>query len=289
MNHQPTHEPIAEDLSTETLLTGSRSDLPGWFLCSQSASPQAACVMVHGLGEHAGRYRRLGEYLAGRRIACLAFDQQGHGDAPGKRGAPRSYDSMLEDIDQARQALRARVGDVPQFLLGHSMGGNLVTNYVLRWPHNVAGLVLVAPMLLPKNPPKRDQIFAAWLTGRLLPFLRLQANTAPHELTHDVEEVERLLSDRQLHHKMSMRLGTQLLAQGRWALDHAREIQIPVLALHGEEDTLTDYQASQSLCVRIGAHATYVPYPGLYHGLLYETGRREVFAEIESWMHAQVH
>ena len=249
---------------------------------------RAAITVVHGLGEHADRYRQLATKLSSFGIATLAYDQQGHGNSPGRRGAPRSYDSMLEDIDSARQTLAEHVEDVPQYLFGHSMGGNLATSYALRWDHNLAGLVLSAPMLLPTKPPRRDQIYAAWLTGKLLPFIRFNSPVSTEQLTHDRDEIAAVENDPKMHSKISLHLGTQLLAQGRHALDHARQLAIPTLVLHGSEDSTTDVSASHAFCLRAGGNASFVKLDGMYHDLIHEVDRALVFDAIEHWFENQL-
>lgn len=286
--------PAADESAAEfvELTTGTRGDLPGWLCVDKSRPPRGGIVLVHGLGEHSARCREVGGVFAAAGFAALAYDQQGHGRAPGRRGAPRSYDSMLEDIDAARQTLRSSLGraqgeasgDLPQLLFGHSMGGNLALNYTLRWPHDLAGLILSSPMLLASRPPTRNQIFAAWLLGRLLPFIRIRAPIEPAELTHDPEEVQAVRDDPLMHRQLSLHLATQMLAQGRWCLDHAREVPIPMLVFHGEHDTLADPAASQALCLRVGEQATYRHLPGMFHETLHEVEREEVFGILRKWL-----
>ncbi|WP_164100924.1 alpha/beta hydrolase [Candidatus Laterigemmans baculatus] len=281
------------------LTTGARGDLPGW-LCSDPRRPlQGGVVLVHGLGEHSGRYRELAGVLAGAGFATLGYDQQGHGLAPGRRGAPRSYDSMLEDIDAARRTLGEHLEKLqresgeepqpalPQWLFGHSMGGNLAVNYALRWPHDLAGLILSSPMLMPAKPPSRSQVFAAWLTGRLLPFLPIRAPIDPSELTHDPAEVRAIVEDPLHHARFSLHLATQMLAQGRWSLDRAGELKLPVLVFHGELDSLTDPGASETLSLRAGEQASFHLLPGMYHETLHELEREKVFAILREWLEAQ--
>jgi alpha-beta hydrolase superfamily lysophospholipase len=257
--------------------------LEGWIAISSHRPTVATVVVVHGLGEHSGRYRELATLLADRGIATLAYDQQGHGDSPGRRGAPRSYDSMLEDVDAALKKMVQHAPDVPRFLFGHSMGGNLAVSYTLRYQHDLAGLLLASPMLLPSNPPKRDQIFAAWLTGKILPFIRLSSPVDPDQLTHDPQEIERLRTDPKMHAKISLHLGTQLLAQGRYGLDKAPELEIPTLVLHGAEDSLTDASASHAFALRVGEQAKFKQFDRMYHDILHESDRKLVFDEIGNW------
>lgn len=268
----------------ETWETGRQGNLHGWFAYAAEPAPSVVCVVVHGLGEHADRYRELAMQLAPHGVATVAYDQQGHGRSPGRRGAPNSYDGMLADIAAVSRHAAERLGDVPQVLVGHSMGGNLATNFVLRHPGVFAGLLLIAPMLLPPATPKRDQIFAAWLTGKMVPFWRFRLPVSTDKLTRDEVEAARLSEDPLIHHRLSLRLGTQLLAQGRWSLDQASRIEVPVLVLHGEQDTLSEIRASESLCVRCGPNATLERLPEMHHDLLHERDRERVWERIIRWL-----
>ena len=146
-------------MQTESLLTGRNKTLPG-RLWSRDGSPRAVVIVVHGLGDHSGRYQEFARHAVEANIAVFAFDLPGHGLSPGRRGHFERYSDVLLDISAARATVAERFPDVPQFVLGHSMGGNLVINYALRRSApddsdsvHLAGLILAAPMLLPPNPP----------------------------------------------------------------------------------------------------------------------------------------
>jgi alpha-beta hydrolase superfamily lysophospholipase len=247
-------------------------------------------IAVHGLGDHGGRYATLGESLVSRGWSLLVYDLPGHGLSPGKRGGADSFSGLLEDIAHVRRSAEQRFGRLPQVLLGHSMGGNLVFNYALRRRElpgcrdELRGLVLCAPMLLPPKPPPRPQILAAWLTGHLLPHIRVNRPVDAEALTGDPEQAAAIAADPMLHSQITIYLATQLLSQGRWALDHARDIDVPVLIMHGGNDPLIDRSACEHLPIRIGRLATGVRWPGRRHDLFHDRGREEVLARVAEWL-----
>lgn len=277
-----------QDIELQPLPCGVRGNLYGWCCRPVAAERRGTLILVHGLGEHSGRYLELAKALAASGYATIAFDQQGHGQSPGRRGMSRGYDSMLADIDATCDAVRTAGMDGPMFLLGNSMGGNLAASYVLRGPHRFAGLILVAPMLLPAKTIKRDQILAAWITGKLLPFFRIRSTVPPERLTHDPEEIARMEADPWLHNRLSLRLGTELLAQGRWVLDHARELKLPLLVLHGEEDHAIELSAAQALCMKAGPLAKLIQLEAMYHDILHELERHRAIEHICQWMTSQL-
>ena len=170
------------------------------------------------------------------------------------------------------------------------MGGNLALNYALRHHAEpsptveLAGLVLAAPMLLPPRPPPRPQIFAAWLTGHLLPWLRVHSKVDASRLTSDPQQAESITDDNKMHGSISVYLATQLLSQGRWAMDHARELSIPTLLMYGDEDDLIDRAACEHLPIRAGHVVDTDVLPGKRHAIFHDQPDREVSRRLIDWL-----
>ncbi len=276
------------------LLTGRSGKLPG-RLWLGPRDPVGMVVVIHGLGDHSARFEALARQLNSEQWAVFAFDLPGHGASPGRRGSARSFDRLLVDIDCAVRDVRRQLGqrqrgDLPLVLLGHSMGGNLAINYVLRRAefsaegNEVDGLVLAAPMLLPPKPPPRPHIFAAWITGHLLPSLRVHRSIDVDRLTSDPDEADAIATDPQMHASITIYLATQLLSQGRWALDHARALAIPMLVMFGEKDELIDQAACEHLPIRAGEQATVVRWPGKRHALFHDQPEGEISEFMIRWL-----
>ena len=273
----------------EILLTGSGGRLHGRLWIGDH-DPVGVVIVVHGLGDHGGRYETLAENIVGNDWSLFVFDLPGNGQSPGARGRVDSFDGLLADIACARQTVGDRLPNLPQVLLGHSMGGTLAINYVLRRHEmnpqlvRLAGLILCAPMLLPPSPPPRPQVFAAWLTGRLLPWIRVSRPVDVAALTSDPVQAAAIRDDPLMHSQITIYLATQLLSQGRWALDHARDIDIPTLIMHGGDDQLIDTSACEHLPIRIGSSATLVRWPDMRHDLFHEIHKDDVFDRIAEWL-----
>ena len=276
----------------ETLSTGRESRLHGQ-LWNCPRKPLGVLILIHGLGDHADRFAGVAEALR-ENFAVFAFDLPGHGNSPGKPGRVSGFTGLLDDIALASQTMTEQFGDLPQVILGHSMGGNLAANYVLR-RHELssetvgpAALVLCAPMLLPPQPMPRPTIFAAWLTGYLFPFFRFGRQIDPNELTSDPDEIHAIKDDQNLHSKISMHLATQLVAQGRSAIDQARHIKIPTLILHGEDDSMIDHAVSKNFAIRIGELATLRTFPKTKHALFHDRSREEVIEQLKQWLQSTI-
>jgi alpha-beta hydrolase superfamily lysophospholipase len=274
----------------QTIQTGVRGQLTGRLWIPNHRSPIATVVVVHGLGDHSGRYESLAKAMLDASIAMVAFDLPGHGQSPGRRGHISDFREFLTHIDAVRKTMMDHLPHTPQVLLGHSMGGNLAVNYVLRAMElnsdlpPVDKLVLVAPMLLPPNPPPRPWIFAAWLTGHLLPWIEFRQRFDDADATAPSTDVPIPDDDHLLHGRISMYLATQLLAQGRWALDHARDITVPTLVIDGELDTMVDRAANYHFTIRMGIHATYQSFSDSSHHPLLAGANEQVIEALTQWI-----
>jgi len=282
----------------ETLLaTGRDGRLHGRIWRSDASESHSVLLMVHGLGDHGGSFFELAEHFTAIGFAVAAIDLPGHGQSPGKRGYVESYDSLLDDMDRFRSDVQKDTGGLPQVLIGHSMGGNLSLNYVLRAtefnhrPHAcqspLLALVLCAPILLPKDPPPRPQVFAAWLTGLAMRWISFSKPVDIDQLTRDRVRAETIEADRHRHSRISLYLATQILVQGRWAIDHARECELPTLVLYGDADALIDTTACQNVALRMGENATSISFAAMQHDLFADLGREDVIDELQQWLNSQ--
>jgi len=288
--NDPEEKPRLPSLIETHCQTG-RNDRLFARLWTPATTPIVGCVIIiHGLGEHSGRYQPVAAQLARCGWATLIADLPGHGSSPGRRGHVPSYCRLLQDIDAMRLTMQHRYAAIPQVLLGHSMGGNLAVNYVLRRTEldpslgKLTGLVLSGPMFLPTNPPNRKQIFAAWLTGLIVPWFTIQSPVDTAKLSNNSETVKLIREDPLMHGRISLYLATQLLAQGRFALDHAADVDVPTLLLHGEDDPITSYRASESFAIRAGDRVEFRSFPSMLHEIFHETNSEVVFQTLCQWL-----
>ncbi|QDT04271.1 Phospholipase YtpA [Rubripirellula lacrimiformis] len=276
----------------EKIPTGRDRRLRGYFWHPDS-EVRGVLVFVHGLGDHAARWGDFASGVCASGWAVLGFDLPGHGRSPGKPGRVDSFDGLLADIATAVESARARYPQLPIVLMGHSMGGNLALNFALRQTGTdaidadalpLAGLVLAAPMIQPPQSLPRPIIMAAWLTGHLFPWLRFRRPIDVSELTGDEAEAAAIRADPEMHSEISMYLATQLVSQGRWALDHARDCKTATLVMYGEDDTLIDKTACDHLAIRMGESATLVKWPETRHALFHERSRPAVLDRLTKWL-----
>ena len=268
--------------------SGSRRFYHRWTPASMS--PWAAMTLVHGFGDHGGRFAGMATTLASFGIAVQAIDLVGHGRSPGRRGCIESYDQLLDDVCDGLQSSITSFPRIPQFLFGQSMGGNLVLNLALRRPQDVKGtngLIVGSPMLRAGEMPKEYYMDAGrWLASKF-PNWRFKAAVDPTKLSHDRRVQDAYHRDPSVHRTMSLRLAINLVDSGQWALENASLLKSRTLLMHGSEDTLTCSKATQSFAEAADGMTTFRLWNGCRHDLHDELQRERVFDYMTRWMKQQ--
>lgn len=264
----------------------------GWTAEGAGGGPKAAVCLVHGLGEHVGRYAHVAQALNDAGYAVLGFDQRGHGKTPGRKGVTPPFDRLLDDIqlllDEAGQRFPGRA----RFLYGHSMGGNLVLNYALRrkpGAGDVAGVVATSPGLRTAFKPPAAKVAAGKILYRLAPNMVMPNGLELAAISRDSSVVQAYIADPLVHDKMSARLGLDILQQGEWALAHAAQFpRIPLLLVHGACDRLTSAAATEAFAGRVQAaghgECTLKIWPDCYHETHNEPEKARVIQYMIEWM-----
>ena len=249
--------------------------------------PWASLTILHGLGDHGGRFNRIAVSLASSGIAVLAVDLLGHGRSPGPRGLIPSYETLLDEVGNSANLASRTWEETPSFVFGHSMGGNLVLNWAIRRrfeAHSIQGVVAVAPMLrLARMPRPQFLKVGRWLEKRW-PNLRVTAPVDVRQLCSDPIGQDAYRRDPYIHRKMSLRLGNALIDSGAWVLENAEQLDKPCLLMHGSDDTLTCPLATEEIAETIGQQATLKIWPNCRHDLHYELQRETVVTYLLSWI-----
>lgn len=250
--------------------------------------PRAIVALVHGLGDHIGRYAPLAERLTAAGFAAAGFDLRGHGRSGGPRGHTPSYEALMSDIADFLEQVRAAHSRLPVFLYGHSLGGNLVLNYCLRRTPSVRGVIATSPWLrLALDAPPLKVALADVLDPILPGFTQASGLEIP-ALSHDAQILDDYRNDPLVHDRISTRLFKSLRDSGLWALKHAAEFPVPVLLMHGTADRITSLEATHEFAHLAGPRATWHAWRGMYHETHNEPGSKRVTAFTIRWMEAQL-
>jgi alpha-beta hydrolase superfamily lysophospholipase len=250
--------------------------------------PKATIGFVHGIGEHVGRYSYVGDYLTRAGYALFSYDLRGHGKSGGRRGDASSYEALLDDIEILIHRSRSKFPDLPCFLYGHSMGGNLVLNYVVRRNPNLTGIIVSAPGLKPASVGPVWKLPAARIFRFVLPALLVANEINATDLSRDAEVVRQYQADPLVHDRVSLRLGVSLVDAGAWICQRAEEFHLPLLVLQGGGDRVVDVETNLGFAQRAGRLCSLKVWPGLYHELHNEPEKDQVLAELKAWLDTRV-
>lgn len=229
------------------------------------ATPSALVCLVHGLGEHSGRYTHVAMHLNEAGIAVTALDLRGHGWSGGPRGHAPTYDALMDDIARFLDLSTERYPGLPRFLYGHSLGGNLVLNYALRRQPNLAGVIASAPGLRAKFQVPGWKLALGRVLYSVWPSFSMPSGLDRVALAHEGAVVRAYEADPLVHGQVSARLGLDTIATGEWALRNAERMRLPLLLMHGDADAITDAEASREFAARARDCCNLVIWHGFFH------------------------
>ena len=266
-------------MHVETLAVPGRGGHPVFARRWLPPDARATVVLVHGFGDHSGRQEELVAGLVACRIAVHAYDLRGHGRSLGRRGHVDRWDDHRDDLAAIVDSAVDVQGE-PAFLLGQSLGGLIALEYALRRPDGLAGVVAHSPALMPTGV---GNSFLAWLARRLStawPTFSVRVPFAPEP--HSGENPRP--SDPLVHGRLSARAATEAMAAIAWTVDHAADLRVPLLIIHGTEDRIVDVSGSRRFVADAGDLATLVEYPGVPHDSWDAAVRASIRDDMVRWI-----
>lgn len=245
---------------------------------------RAVVVVVHGLGEHAGRYHGLAEYLHEWGFAVWAHDHYGHGESSGPRGGLPSELRLVDDLALVIDDARRENPGLPLVLLGHSLGGLVAASLVARGVRQVDALVLSSPGLDPGLSGFQKMLLA--VLPRIAPGLRVGNGLDDNFLSHDPAVVQAYRDDPLTHDRIGGRLARFLAYEGQTVLQQATDWPVPTLLLYAGDDRLVRPAASRAFASaaapggKVEAHC----FDSLYHEIFNELEAEPVFDALQRWL-----
>ena len=245
-----------------------------------AADPWAAMVIIHGLGEHSGRYEHVGEHFAAAGIDAHAYDHRGNGGSAGRRGDIDRWSRYHDDLAERLAPLRAATAGGSVILYAHSMGGLIAAGYLLSDRPRPDLTVLTAPGL--------DSTLAGWkkrlapILGRIVPTLSVPNGVPTETLSRDPEVGRRLHGDPLNARTSTARFGAEALREQARVRAGARAIGGPTLVLHGLDDRLVPPRSSEVFEGAPGVERR--TYPDLRHELHNEPEGPAILDEVVAWL-----
>jgi acylglycerol lipase len=258
--------------------------IQGW---EPDTAPKAFIALVHGLGEHTGRYAHVGRVMAEAGYAMAGFDLRGHGKSGGARGHFPSLNAVMQDIKEFLDFLAQRYPELPQFLYGHSLGGLLVLTFALRNKAGLKGVIATGPGLRSPIHDQKLKVVMAKLFGSLAPSIQLASDLEVTALSRDQNVVKAYVNDPLVHDRISLGFGKAGLDATDQAFNQAAEFPVPLLIMHSKIDKITYSSGSEDFARLVGEAGNDVTlklWEGLYHELHNEPEKAEVLAFITGWL-----
>ena len=249
---------------------------------------RAVVCLIHGLGEHSGRYVHVTDSLTQAGYILISFDLRGHGKSEGPRGHTPSYEALMNDISSLLEVAKQQFPQLSFFLYGHSLGGNLVLNYILRRQPQFKGVVVTAPWLRLAFEPPAFKIILGKITNQLFPAFSQKNGLDTKVLSHDTEVVHAYENDPLIHDHISARMFIGIYQSAQWALEHASEFSLPLLLMHGGDDKIISVEASREFVDKVNGNCTFKIWDGFYHEIHNEPEKEKVFKFMVDWLDKQV-
>jgi len=257
------------------------------YLWEPQNTPKAIINLVHGFGEYMERYDPWAMKFVEKGYLVHAIDYRGHGKSDGRRGHISRFNDFLEDIDVLIKESKKLFPDLPQFIYGHSLGGNIVTNYILKKDDEFKGAIISSPWYKLAFNPSSLTLLLARIMNKVYPKFTQNSKLEVVGLTHDESIVGQYIKDSLIHEKISARMFFEIYKAGHWAIDNADKINMPILIQHGNGDNITSHVASRGFfekAKKLGKEIEYKEWDGLYHELHNELEKDEIFEYILKWV-----
>ncbi len=253
----------------------------GW---KPNKKPKAVICMVHGHGEHSGRYDHWAARFNKQNIAFCGFDLRGHGKSDGKRGHCPFFPYYINDYNIFQKEVEKLFPNVPIVMYGHSMGGAIVLVALLKNMVNVKAAIVTSPWIKLAMTPPNFKILLAKLVKNIVPSLTQKTELNVNHISHDSVEVEKYKNDILVHDKISVAIFMCIYKSGFWILESAKNLKTPLLIMHGSGDEITSHKASIEFADNVGEFAHLKIWDNLYHEMHHEPEREQIFNYEIEWL-----
>ncbi len=253
----------------------------------KSKETKAVIVLVHGMGEHSGRYLDVAEKLTDNNFSVVAFDHFGHGKTEGKRGHNPSFEAVLDSVSKTMEIARKKFSNKPIFLYGHSMGGNVVVNYAIQKTDDLKGVIATSPFLKLAFEPPKIKLAVGKILQKIAPSITMGNELNANDISRDKIEVTKYINDPLVHSKISPNFSIKFIETGKWAIENAYKLKTNMFLLHGTADKIIDYKGTKEFANN-SEKATFKLYEGGYHELQNDLCKEEMLQDVVNWLNSQL-
>lgn len=252
-------------------------------------NPSNVMIIIHGLGEHIGRYAtHFAEFYLKNETGLILFDLPGHGLSSGKRGHINKPILLLEIIDQLIKTAKDRFPHCPLFLYGHSLGGEILLWYTLVRSPDVQGVIISAPFISENQPVPQFKLFLARTMDKLMPSFTMNNGLEPSLLSKNPEVVNAYKSDPLVHDQVSARTGMMMINRGAWIHKNASTNKTRTLLMVGDQEGIVNLEDINNISKKM-PYSEFILWPGLYHEMHNEPEKEQVMNHVLNWMKGNGH
>ncbi|MBK6264744.1 lysophospholipase [Marivirga sp. S37H4] len=246
--------------------------------------PEKILLIIHGLGDHAVRYQHVAEYFGKEGYSSAVLTLRGHGKSDGKRGHAPSMEQLVLDVEYFVRQIRCNHIDARLYLYGHSMGGNIILNYLLKDQSSEinAGIVTSPWIKLAFEPPKWKTVVGN-IMADIIPTLTQSNGLDVNEISSIPEEVEKYARDPLNHNKISAKMFKVITKGGENILSKADKFHHPIFLAHGSADKVTDAATTQELSARNDLFSWH-SYEGNKHEIHNDNAFHQLMEDIGKWL-----
>ncbi|TYB84132.1 MAG: lysophospholipase [Kosmotoga sp.] len=210
---------------------------------SPEGEKKGCVIVIHGLGEHSGRYNNFANYLNGRGFQVYAMDLPGHGDDEGKRGHVKQFEEFFQTCGKMSRTAKMENPKLPLFLFGHSLGGLIALRYLERNEDPYNASAVSAPALQNFKEQLGILFYLVKPLVYIMPWATMGNRIDPGDLSSNPEAVERYKEDPRVHDRISLKLFSEMNRNINEAWNQIANVKTPLLLLCGEEDRVVSTRA----------------------------------------------
>lgn len=244
----------------------------------------AIILLVHGFGEHSGRYStHFASFFTNNQIGIATFDLPGHGKSYGKRGHIDDPLILLEIITDLVNRLKNENPEMPIFIYGHSFGGEVSLWYSLVNSNTVRGYIITSPLIGTKEEVPAGKLIMAKIMDNIMPSFTMDNGIEVQKLSRDSQIVNAYESDPLVHRNISAKTGMMIINRGKWIMENASNNTNDTLLMIGNQEEIVNPEAVKQF-QELAPKVTYKVWEGLYHELHNEPEKEDVLLFILDWI-----
>lgn len=250
-------------------------------------NPRGILIVVHGLGEHSGRYENIIRALEKKKVSIYALDHRGHGRSKGKRGHIDSFSDYINDLKHFVNLVKDQNDSLPVIMLGHSLGGVIACRFAIEHGSDINALILSSGGYVPATPVSSALIAVAKVFSKVAPKLAFGNGLDVKGLSHDADVIDVYENDPLVHDRVSARFATEFMAAGEECLNRAAELTMPLLVFHGSADPICSVDGSREVYEKAtSADKEFYIFEGLYHETMNEVEeeKKKVLDAVTAWI-----